>query len=126
MTNTADETCPTCEGSGKIANDGRGTPWQHWQELPLRSSPAIISGLVRPLECSECGGSGKLPPLVVAAKALASMAMAGGLQNTDAYMVRLWTKIHAVADVLGVRVAVPPEAAKWATDARTADPQAAP
>jgi hypothetical protein len=34
-------------------------PWTHWQELPTAASFAIRLGLIFPIECPECGGTGK-------------------------------------------------------------------
>lgn len=51
--------CDKCDGCGKIANDDDGTPWKFWLELPLQSSAAVLMGLVVPLTCPQCGGSGK-------------------------------------------------------------------
>jgi predicted nucleic-acid-binding Zn-ribbon protein len=53
------EKCPKCEGCGEIANDEDGLPWTHWQELPTAASFAIRLGLIFPIECPECGGTGK-------------------------------------------------------------------
>jgi hypothetical protein len=46
--------CPTCEGCGQIANDDSQTPWSAWLDLPLKSSAAVLMGLVRPLPCPTC------------------------------------------------------------------------
>lgn len=56
---TAELECTRCAGCGKIANDDEGTPWKYWAELPVQSAVAVIMGIVRPLPCTECGGSGK-------------------------------------------------------------------
>lgn len=53
--------CGRCDGCGKIANDECGTPWSAWSGLPLRSASAVLVGLVRPLPCPDCGGSGTTP-----------------------------------------------------------------
>jgi len=52
-------TCQRCDGCGKI-DDGEGLPWKYWAELPLQSSTAVLIGLVKPLTCPGCGGSGKV------------------------------------------------------------------
>lgn len=56
---TTEIECPNCAGCGRIANDDEGTPWKYWAELPVQSAIAVIAGIVRPLPCPECGGSGK-------------------------------------------------------------------
>lgn len=57
--NENNDKCTTCEGCGKIANDDSGTPWSAWTSLPLHSSAAVLMGLVRPVPCPDCNGSGK-------------------------------------------------------------------
>lgn len=51
--------CPRCDGCGKLANDDEGTPWSRWLDLPLKSSIAVQMGLVRPVVCPVCGGTGQ-------------------------------------------------------------------
>jgi len=51
--------CPRCDGCGQIANDEEGAPWTAWLELPLKSSLAVLSGEVEPIECPDCKGLGK-------------------------------------------------------------------
>jgi hypothetical protein len=50
--------CQTCAGCGQVANDDDRTPWKHWLELPLASSGSVLLGLVKPIECPDCGGTG--------------------------------------------------------------------
>lgn len=52
--------CPRCAGCGKLATDEHRTPWIHWTELPLHSSMAVLLGVIKPITCPDCGGSGKL------------------------------------------------------------------
>ena len=52
--------CPTCAGCGQVATDTDRTPWKYWLELPLHSAAAVLLGVVRPVECPECGGSGRV------------------------------------------------------------------
>lgn len=54
------EDCPSCEGCGKVANDTDQTPWTHWINLPEQSKLAIYMGLVHPVRCARCGGTGKV------------------------------------------------------------------
>lgn len=54
-----DNKCTKCDGCGKVANDEDQTPWTFWLNLPLQASGAILAGLVRPIDCPKCGGTGK-------------------------------------------------------------------
>jgi len=53
------EKCKRCEGCGKIANTEDGEPWTVWEKLPSPSNLAVQMGLVRPIPCPDCGGTGK-------------------------------------------------------------------
>jgi hypothetical protein len=53
------EPCPRCDGCGKIANSDEGEPWSTWESLPPGSDIAVRMGLVKPVLCPDCGGSGK-------------------------------------------------------------------
>jgi len=46
--------CPRCKGCGQIADTDQGEPWSDWLDLPLRSSVAVVVGLVRPIPCPAC------------------------------------------------------------------------
>lgn len=50
--------CLRCDGCGKIADSEDGEPWTVWTDLPLHSSVAVLMGLVKPIDCPECGGTG--------------------------------------------------------------------
>ena len=53
--------CPTCNGCGLVANDDQQTPWNEWASLPVGGAgAAVVLGLVRPLPCPQCGGSGRI------------------------------------------------------------------
>ncbi len=55
------EKCPTCDGCGQVADDEDHTPWSEWLNLPVKSGAAVILGLVQPLPCPDCGGTGRQP-----------------------------------------------------------------
>lgn len=59
MTDT--KPCHWCDGSGKRANTPDREPWTVWMNLPLKSAMAVTMGLVRPVECDECNGTGQQP-----------------------------------------------------------------
>lgn len=49
--------CERCEGGGKLADDGCGTPWTHWVALSSAVGGALI-GMVNPIPCPACNGTG--------------------------------------------------------------------
>lgn len=51
--------CSKCDGCGKVANTDDQEPWSAWMNLPLQSSAAVVMGLVRPIDCLACKGTGK-------------------------------------------------------------------
>ena len=50
--------CPTCKGCGEITNDEDRTPWKYWEEIPIENKLAIMMGIVKPIECPDCRGTG--------------------------------------------------------------------
>jgi RecJ-like exonuclease len=60
--------CQHCDGCGQIANDDEGTPWTFWVDLPVKSAAAVILGLVRPIPCPKCHGTGAVPVAAPAAE----------------------------------------------------------
>lgn len=57
--------CAKCDGCGKVADTTDQEPWSAWMELPLQSAGAVLAGLVKPIPCPECGGSGQGVPEIV-------------------------------------------------------------
>ncbi len=55
----ADDKCDRCDGCGKIASDDEGSPWSAWLALPPGSDLAVRLGVVRPIDCPDCGGAGQ-------------------------------------------------------------------
>lgn len=51
--------CRKCEGDGRVADTDEQEPWSAWTSLPLQSSIAVLSGVVQPIPCPDCGGSGE-------------------------------------------------------------------
>lgn len=51
--------CPDCLGDGRVAGgtDDRD-PWPVWASLPPGSDLAVRMGLVYPVTCSTCDGTG--------------------------------------------------------------------
>jgi hypothetical protein len=52
--------CPDCEGCGQLANTETREPWTAWSELPPGADLAVRLGMVRPVKCSRCDGSGEV------------------------------------------------------------------
>lgn len=50
--------CLACDGCGKVANSEDREPWTAWTSLPPQSQLAITLGLVRPIVCDRCDGTG--------------------------------------------------------------------
>jgi len=51
--------CKKCDGCGKVADTDDQEPWSSWMKLPLESSLAVLTGTVTPIDCPNCGGTGK-------------------------------------------------------------------
>lgn len=52
--------CHRCDGCGKIANSDEGEPWTAWLSLPLGSALAVTMGVVKPIDCPLCEGTGRV------------------------------------------------------------------
>ncbi len=50
--------CGRCDGCGQIADSKKGEPWTSWESMPYASKVAIRMGLVRPITCPDCAGTG--------------------------------------------------------------------
>lgn len=53
------EKCGKCDGCGKVANTEGQEPWSAWMNLPLSAAAMVVAGVVRPIDCPACGGSGR-------------------------------------------------------------------
>lgn len=51
--------CMRCDGCGSISDSEDGEPWSVWENLPPGSDVAVRMGLVNPVECPECRGTGQ-------------------------------------------------------------------
>ncbi len=51
--------CDKCAGCGYITDGESADPWKYWAELPYQSSFAIQVGLVKPIKCPVCKGTGE-------------------------------------------------------------------
>lgn len=52
------DACSKCRGCGQIADDDDGTPWTFWAELKFPENMSIVAGLVKPIPCPSCKGTG--------------------------------------------------------------------
>jgi len=55
---TGETKCARCNGCGSIADSEQGEPWTYWAELPRGSNAAVVLGVVKPIPCPVCDGSG--------------------------------------------------------------------
>jgi hypothetical protein len=51
--------CLRCDGCGQLADTDARESWTSWTSLPLQSSAAVLMGLVKPIPCDACDGTGK-------------------------------------------------------------------
>lgn len=51
--------CAKCMGCGWVADTADQEPWSMWANLPPESAIAARIGLVQPIRCPQCEGSGK-------------------------------------------------------------------
>ena len=54
------DACQRCLGWKRV-DDGEQQSWKYWEELPSSSRIAINLGLVKPIVCPDCKGSGVEP-----------------------------------------------------------------
>ena len=57
---TGENACEQCLGWKRV-DDGEGASWKYWAELPAQSAIGIQLGLIKPVECPRCHGSGIEP-----------------------------------------------------------------
>jgi len=55
------EKCPSCDGCGQVADTEDREPWTDWLKLPLGSGAAVVAGIVKPVTCTACLGTGNSP-----------------------------------------------------------------
>ena len=54
------DVCVQCLGWKRVDN-GEFQSWKYWAELPPQSRVAITMGIVKPVVCPRCNGTGKEP-----------------------------------------------------------------
>lgn len=53
--------CGRCLGWKRVDDGDEGISWKYWAELPVQSRIAVTLGLVRPIVCPRCNGTGVEP-----------------------------------------------------------------
>lgn len=53
-----DDACEQCLGWKMVADAGQES-WKYWAELPAQSRLAVAMGIVKPVLCPRCNGTGK-------------------------------------------------------------------
>ncbi len=53
--------CKLCQGWKRIDNGDEGISWKFWDELPSPSNIAVQMGIIKPIECPHCHGTGIEP-----------------------------------------------------------------
>lgn len=51
--------CPQCLGWKRIANDDDQSSWKYWAELLLPANIGVQLGIVYPIMCPKCLGTGR-------------------------------------------------------------------
>jgi hypothetical protein len=54
------DACKQCLGWKRVDN-GQGASWKEWLDLPTPSRIAVDAGIIKPVVCPRCGGTGKEP-----------------------------------------------------------------
>jgi hypothetical protein len=55
--------CYTCDGEGRTDSNqdiAERAPWSFWENLPPGSDLAVRLGLVKPMDCAKCNGTGQV------------------------------------------------------------------
>ena len=60
-----EDACKQCEGWGKIDDGDEGVSWGIWAGLPPGADLAVRLGVVNPITCPRCEGSG-IDPILTA------------------------------------------------------------
>ena len=51
--------CTKCDGCGQIAYSEGQEPWSYWENLPTQCRAAVECGIIKPITCPKCNGTGK-------------------------------------------------------------------
>lgn len=98
--------CDRCDGCGRLADTKDREPWTAWTSMPLSSSIAVVAGVVKPMTCPECCGTGRLNAYEHAARLVENeIAHIRSVQNALVQLGRArpdqeWPATEAVIDAL--------------------------
>lgn len=53
--------CRRCSGCGQVAHGDDASSWLAWASLPPGSDLAVRLGIVFPVTCPSCAGTGRTP-----------------------------------------------------------------
>jgi len=56
-----EDVCQRCYGWKRVDDGDEGMSWKYWAELPAQSALAVQMGIVKPIECPHCKGTGVEP-----------------------------------------------------------------
>lgn len=89
---TGPDPCRHCLGWKKIANSTDGESWKYWAELPSPENLAVVIGVVFPVDCPRCQGTGKEP---------SAAERSARLQTTLAALQAAWEHVSSCTDEFG-------------------------
>jgi NTP pyrophosphatase (non-canonical NTP hydrolase) len=58
-----EDACQQCLGWKRV-DDSEGASWKHWAGLPGQSAIVVQMGLIKPIECPRCHGTGVEPAAI--------------------------------------------------------------
>ena len=67
-----EDACTQCLGWKRV-DDGEGASWKYWAELPAQSAIGFTLGLVKPIQCPRCKGTGIEPKGELVKKLIATV-----------------------------------------------------
>lgn len=76
-----DDRCQKCLGWKRVADSDDQESWKYWAELPAQAAIAVQLGIVKPIECPRCNGTGAEPNVDV-------MALAGAMMTQMAELMQ--------------------------------------
>lgn len=93
---TGPDACQKCVGWKQIANDEEQSAWKYWAELPPPSNLSVQLGLVFPIDCPRCHGTGKEP---------SAAELRAGLVEAMGKLEDAWKNVSSCTDEFGMDAA---------------------